>query len=253
MAGSPIDLPVEISTVCGLAMNLRAGAPSSGVDMKWTISIGAVALAALGQSYAYAQDFGSGEDDGAATKLGRLVVTAPLRRESTLARSTSSVIVIGRQQIEQSAAADLPSLLKSYPGVSVTSNGGIGAVSGVSIRGTAANQTLVLVNGVRAGTATLGTVRLSSIPLDSIDRIEIAKGAHSAQYGADAIGGVINIITRQGGPCDDGRDACGSVTVGVTHPWGGYLSGDVHGQSGNGMNYAFGGQLLGTQGYAFTT
>jgi vitamin B12 transporter len=134
----------------------------------------------------------------------------------------------------------------------MTSNGGLGADSGVSLRGTNANQTLVLVNGVRAASATLGTANLSGIPLSSVERIEIAKGGHSAQYGADAIGGIINIITKQGGACIDGRDACGSVTTGVMHPWGSMLSGNVQGQAENGANYSFGSSLLGTRGYDFT-
>lgn len=199
---------------------------------------------------AAAQD--AGTDEQGATKLDRILISTPLRRESSLERSTSSVTVVTQEQIKQSAATDLPSLLKSYPGVTVTSNGGMGADSSVSLRGTTAAQTLVLVNGVRAGSATSGTVNLSAIPIASIERIEIAKGGHSAQYGADAIGGIINIITKQGGICADGRKSCGSVTVGVLHPWGGYLSGNLQGQSEGGMNYSFGAQVLGTEGYDFT-
>ena len=199
---------------------------------------------------ATAQD--AGTDDQGATKLDRILISTPLRRESSLERSTSSVTVVTQEEIKQSAAPDLPSLLRGYPGVSVTSNGGMGADSSVSLRGTTAAQTLVLVNGVRAGSATSGTVNLSAIPIASIERIEIAKGGHSAQYGADAIGGIINIITKQGGICADGRKSCGSVTVGVLHPWGGYLSGNLQGQSESGVNYSFGAQVLGTEGYDFT-
>ncbi|MGB3389882.1 MAG: TonB-dependent receptor [Pseudaminobacter sp.] len=214
---------------------------------------GIVALAAgagtllISQAPASAQ-----ESDDAAIRLDQITVTTPLRRESSLERSTSSVTVVGEEEIRRSAAPDLPSLLKSYPGVTVTSNGGMGADSSVSLRGTTAAQTLVLVNGVRAGSATSGTVNLSAIPLASIERIEIAKGGHSAQYGADAIGGIINIITKQGGICADGRTSCGTATVGVLHPWGGYLSGNVQGQSEAGVNYSFGAQVLGTEGYDFT-
>ncbi len=215
---------------------------------KWTICAGAFALAFSG--HANAQDLESGV--GETIELGRIVVTTPLRRASSLERSTSSVVVIGESEIAQSAALDLPSLLKTIPGVTATSNGGLGADSSVSLRGTTPSQTLVLVNGVRAASATTGTVNLSGIPLASIERIEIAKGGHSAQYGSDAIGGIINIVTRQGGLCTDGRDACGSVTAGITHPWGGYVSTGVQGQSESGLNYALGGQFFGTRGYDFT-
>jgi len=105
---------------------------------------------------------------------------------------------------------------------------------------------------VRTASATTGATALSNIPLSSIDRIEIAKGAHSSQYGADAMGGVINIITKQGGACGE-RSFCGSVTTGVTHPWGGYASGSLQGRSKDGIDYAFGAAVTGTQGYNFTT
>lgn len=131
--------------------------------------------------------------------LKTITVTTPLRRISALERSTSSVTVIDEKAIEQTAAPDLPSFLKSYTGVTITANGGQGATSGVSLRGFSSSQTLVLVNGVRISSATSGTPNLSSIPLSFIERIEIAKGGHSAQYGADAMGGIINIITKQGG------------------------------------------------------
>lgn len=215
----------------------------------WKYGVSIIALAVAGN--AGAQDAAVGVD-GNVTTLERIVVTTPLRRETSLERSTSSVTVVDEEDIERSAAPDLPSLLKSYAGVTVTTNGGMGADSSVSLRGTTAAQTLVLVNGVRAGSATVGTVNLFSIPLSSIERIEIAKGGHSAQYGADAIGGVINIITKQGGICADGRSQCATATVGVMHPWGGYVSGNVQGQTEGEVNYAFGAQILGTRGYDFT-
>nr|WP_244480681.1 TonB-dependent receptor [Mesorhizobium sp. Root157] len=187
------------------------------------------------------------------TTLDRIVVTTPLRRASSLERSTSSVTVIGEEEIRQSAAVDLPSLLKTYAGVSVSMYGGIGATSGVALRGTKAEQTLVLVNGVRVSSATSGSVSLFNIPLESIQRIEVAKGAHSAQYGADAIGGIINIITRSGGVCANGDNSCTTVTTGVMHPRGGTVSASHAGQTVDGVEYSFGGSLFGTQGYDFTT
>lgn len=216
------------------------------------IATGTLTLALAGSLAGPAAAQDTGTEGQRATELERILVTTPLRRESSLERSTSSVTVVGEEDIRQSAAPDLTSLLKSYPGVTVTTNGGMGADSSVSLRGATAAQTLVLVNGVRAASATSGTVNLSSIPLASIERIEIAKGGHSAQYGADAIGGIINIITKQGGVCADGRKSCGTLTAGVLHPWGGYLSGNVQGQTEGGIDYSFGAQGLGTEGYDFT-
>ncbi|MFD1199518.1 TonB-dependent receptor domain-containing protein [Brucella gallinifaecis] len=178
------------------------------------------------------------------------IVVTPLRRATSLQRSTSSVTVIDRDEINRSAAPDLQSLLQYYPGISITANGGQGSSSNLYIRGMSSKQTVVLVNGVRTASATTGATSLANIPLSSIDRIEIAKGAHSSQYGADAMGGVINIITSQGGACGE-RSFCGSITTGVTHPWGGYASGSLQGRSQDGIDYAVGAAVIGTQGYNF--
>ena len=200
----------------------------------------AMPLDAFAQTNANAQD---------GLVLDTIVVT-PLRRATSLQRSTSSVTVIDSQEIGRSAAPDLQSLLQHYPGISITTNGGQGSSSNLYIRGMSSKQTVVLVNGVRTASATTGATSLANIPLSSIDRIEIAKGAHSSQYGADAMGGVINIITKQGGSCGE-RSFCGSVTTGVTHPWGGYASASLQGQSKDGIDYAFGAAVTGTQGYNF--
>lgn len=213
-----------------------------------TIAAGAIALAIPTQ--AGAQQAPSSSDT---VLLDPIVVTTPLRRASSLVRATSSVTVIDEAEIETSAAPDLPSLLKRYPGVSIIGYGGQGSAANVYLRGMSAGQTLALVNGVRTASATSGTSAIFNIPLSAIERIEIAKGPHSAQYGADAMGGVINIITKQGGQCADGRDSCASLTTGVTHPWGGYVSGDLRGRSAGGIDYAIGGSILGTRGYDFTT
>ena len=214
------------------------------------ITTGIVTLAVAGLVRTAAAQDAAGNDG--VTQLESIVVTTPLRRETSLERSTSSVTIVTEEEIRRSAASDLTALLRGYPGVTITSNGGMGADSTVSLRGTTPVQTLVLVNGVRAASATAGTVNLSAIPLASIERIEIAKGGHSAQYGADAIGGIINIVTRQGGACADGSMRCGTATVGILHPWGGYVSGNVQGQSEDGVDYSAGAQLFGTEGYDFT-
>ena len=212
-----------------------------------SVFAGTVPFAALAQDETR-QDIGL---PGDGIVLDSIVVT-PLRRASSLQRSTSSVTVIDTAQMERSAASDLPSLLKSYSGLSIKTNGGQGSTAGIYMRGMSPAQTLVLINGVRTASATSGTTALANIPLSAVDRIEIAKGSHSAQYGADAMGGVINIITKQGGACGE-RSWCGSLTTGVTHPWGGYASGSVQGRSADGIDYAFGAAITGTQGYNFTT
>lgn len=206
-------------------------------------------LFAAGVPFASAAQTSSATPDG--ISLDTIVIT-PLRRATSLQRSTSSVTVIDKAEIERSAAPDVQTLLKNYSGVSITTNGGQGSSSNLYVRGLSSKQVVVLVNGVRTASATTGATALSNIPLMSIDRIEIAKGAHSAQYGADAMGGVINIITKEGGACGE-RPWCGSLTTGVTHPWGGYVSGSLQGRSESGVDYALGAAVTGTQGYDFTS
>lgn len=198
-----------------------------------------------------AQDAGFSDND--VTVLDTLVVTTPLRRESALERSTSSVTVLTEADIARSAAIDLPSFLRTHAGISLSTYGGMGSQAGVSLRGFKNTQTLVLVNGINVRSATSGTTALAGIPLDAIERIEVAKGAHSAQYGSDAMGGVVNIITKGGGACANGNQVCTTVSGGVSYPWGGHAGFNTRGQTQDGLEFAFGGRLLGTRGYDFTT
>lgn len=188
------------------------------------------------------------------TVLDGITITTPLRRESSLERSTSSITVIEEEEIARSPAIDLPSLLKSFTGVNIATNGGMGAAASLGLRGASSAQTLVLIDGVNVRSATAGSTALQNIPLGAIERIEIAKGPHSAQYGADAIGGVINIITRKGtAACPEGKEICTTVTAGVLHPWGGYTDANVHGAMPDGTRFNLGGRLIGTEGYNFSS
>jgi outer membrane receptor for ferrienterochelin and colicin len=92
-----------------------------------------------------------------------------------------------------------PELLSETVGVDVTSLGGEGSLSTVSIRGSSAEQVAVFVDGVRINSALTGAVDFSTIPTDSIERIEVIRGAASTRFGTDAIGGVINIVTKKAG------------------------------------------------------
>ncbi len=108
------------------------------------------------------------------------------------------VIVITRREVEDALASDATDLISARPGIEVARSGGIGQPASLFMRGTESNHTAVLIDGVRINPGTIGGAALQNIPAESIERIEIVKGPRSALYGSDAIGGVVNIITRAG-------------------------------------------------------
>jgi len=129
--------------------------------------------------------------------LEEIVVTAT-RQQRRAEDSLASVEVISREDIERAGHSSLVELLQATPGVQVTANGGPGSNSSVYIRGSEARHTLLLVDGVRIGSASSGTATFEAIPLAMIERIEILRGPASALYGSEAIGGVVQIFTRRG-------------------------------------------------------
>ncbi|WP_076923581.1 TonB-dependent receptor [Pseudoalteromonas sp. EB27] len=128
--------------------------------------------------------------------IEKITVTAN-KFEQSINDVLASVSVIERAEIEASNVRDLPTLLSTRVGFQVNPNGGFGQNTGVSLRGTGSGDTLILIDGVRTGSATLGQKALNNVPLNSIERIEIIKGSRAAVYGSDALAGVINIITRE--------------------------------------------------------
>lgn len=131
-----------------------------------------------------------------ATELDGVVVTAT-RTAQTQDATLAAVDVISRADIERLQRASLPELLRGSPGLTVSNSGGAGKASSVFLRGTESDHVLVLVDGIRIGSATLGTAALQDIPVDQIERIEIVRGPFSSLYGSDALGGVIQIFTRR--------------------------------------------------------
>ena len=125
-----------------------------------------------------------------------IIVTAT-RSAIPLSDAIVPVTVITRQDIEQSLASDLAELLRFEAGLDISRNGGPGQATSIFLRGTESNHTLVLVDGVRINPGTVGGAAIQNIAPEVIERIEIVKGARSALFGTDAIGGVINIITRR--------------------------------------------------------
>ena len=136
------------------------------------------------------------QDAPRSTPHETLVVTAT-RTEIPLSDATVPVTVITRDDIELSMANDLADLLRFQAGVDLGRNGGPGQATSLFLRGTESNHTLVLVDGVRINPGTVGGAPIQNIAPELIERIEVVKGARSALFGTDAIGGVINVITRR--------------------------------------------------------
>lgn len=126
------------------------------------------------------------------------VVVTATRQATRSNELLSDVSVITREQIEQAGQTTIEQLLAQQPGLEYSSYGGPGQGSSIFIRGANSNHTLLLIDGQRIGSATTGAPDFSRLPLAQIERIEILRGPASSLYGADAIGGVIQVFTKRG-------------------------------------------------------
>jgi vitamin B12 transporter len=156
-----------------------------------------------------------------------IVVTAT-RTEQPLSDAIVPVTVISREDIELSMATDLAELLRVQAGIDIGRNGGPGQATSIFMRGTESNHTLVLVDGVRINPGTIGGASVQNIAPEVIERIEIVKGARSSLFGTDAIGGVINVITRRA----DRAFLETGLGAGSFDTRSGFVSGGNHTQSG---------------------
>ncbi len=121
------------------------------------------------------------------------VVTAS-RIEQPRSAALAANTVFTRSDIERLQARSVPELLSRVPGLQQNRNGGVAAYF---LRGTNTNQTLVLVDGQRIASSTTGIARIDYLNIDNVERVEVIRGPRSSVFGADAIGGVIQIFTRQ--------------------------------------------------------
>lgn len=142
--------------------------------------------------------------------LKEVVVTAT-RGATAADELVSDVTVVDRQAIEASTARTLPELLARTAGLQMSANGGLGKTSSVFVRGTESRHTILLVDGVRLGSATSGNPTWEAIPIEMIERIEVLKGPASALYGSEGVGGVVQVFTRKG---RQGFHPNASITVG---------------------------------------
>ncbi|MEW5835709.1 MAG: TonB-dependent vitamin B12 receptor [Pseudomonadota bacterium] len=170
-----------------------------------------IAILAAAQAAAAPADAGQ--------SLDPVIVTAT-RTAITVDDALSSVTVITRDDIDRLQPVSLVDLLTGLPGVTVAQAGGMGEQTSLFLRGTNSSHTLLLVDGVRVGTVSAGLPAFEQIPVEQIERIEIVRGPRSSLYGADAIGGVIQIFTRHG-HAGEGLVPSLSLTTGSRHTVGG--------------------------------
>lgn len=135
-------------------------------------------------------------DETSVDDIEKISVTAT-RSAVNIDQGLASQIIITRADIELSQAQSISDLLSTVAGIDIVKAGGKGQGTSVFMRGTNSDHTLVLIDGVRVGSATAGTATFNTISPEMIERIEIVKGPRAALWGSDAIGGVIQIFTRK--------------------------------------------------------
>ncbi|PTT92927.1 TonB-dependent receptor [Pelomonas sp. HMWF004] len=164
----------------------------------------------------------------AQNQLDSVIVTGT-REAQPLHASVADVVLIDNPTLRDSGVDTVEDALRRFAGLQITRTGGPGQSSGYFMHGANSSGTVVLVDGMRVGSATLGQAEFESMSLAQIDRIEVLRGPASSLYGADAVAGVINIITRKGeGPASvTGKLAIGGynsreASIGVSGAQGGF-------------------------------
>lgn len=177
---------------------------------------------ALAPGLALAQDANQESEEPSLT-VDEVIVVSATGTETPARLVGSSVTVIDRMEIEARDKVTVLELLRTVPGLEVSSTGGPGGATSVFVRGANSNATLVLFDGVRANSPTGGGFDFAEITTDNVERIEVLRGPQGALYGAEAIGGVISISTRRGSvdgvtgnmDVEGGTDDYGRLQVGV--------------------------------------
>lgn len=132
-------------------------------------------------------------------QLPRMVIVVTATRMATpLSEIGTAASVVSNKLIQSQAIRDVPTALREVPGVEVTQSGSPGTIADVSIRGATPAQTLIMIDGVPVNDSATGSFDMSRLTTDNLDRIEVVRGSGGALYGSQAIGGVINLISREG-------------------------------------------------------
>ncbi|NGO89245.1 MAG: TonB-dependent receptor [Halomonas sp.] len=204
-----------------------------------TVTLAAFAMAAVPMAvHAQAQQQASASHD----TLNPVVVTAALAPR-TANESLSSVTVLDEATLRRQDPVSITDLLRGQPGVDVSSNGSFGKNSSVFLRGTGSAQNVLLIDGIRLRSATSGSAAWQYLEPRMFDRAEIVRGPRGSLYGADAMGGVIQLFTPEGreeGP--QPRISAGGGSFNTQR-----LSAGISGREG-GTRYSFAGSHFTTDG-----
>src|SRR5690606_12188372 len=156
-----------------------------------TALVGAIAIAMGFSTSVSAQD----NTTTVNASLDTLVVTAT-RSEEKITDVPSRIPLIEPHIVEQSPIASFPDLLKHDAAINMVQNGGMGQLADMYLRGTESDHTLILRDGIRLNTPSSGTANLAFIDTTDIKQIEVLKGPASVLYGTDAIGGVVQLVSK---------------------------------------------------------
>jgi vitamin B12 transporter len=180
--------------------------------------------------------------------LDTVIVTAT--RTPQLAEDViPDTVVISSEEIARTGAGSVADVLRRQRGIEIARNGGAGTNTTVFLRGANSNQVVVLVDGVRIGSATTGAASWNAIPLSAVDHIEIVYGPLSSLYGADAIGGVVQIFTKKSEGAPMFSASAGGGTYGTNQ-----YDASVHGSTGgeHSVTYALSGAREESDGFSST-
>lgn len=153
-------------------------------------------------------------EEEAEKPLGTVVVTAT-RTEAPLESVTSSISVVSAEEIDRRQVQTVAEALRTVPGVDVVQPGSPGTATTIFIRGANGNQSLILFDGVQVNSPTLGGFNFGNIMTDDVGRIEVLRGAGGALYGSEAIGGVVNVISKKGDGAPHFSLASGGGNIGA--------------------------------------
>ncbi|MGF6570774.1 vitamin B12 transporter [Paraburkholderia sp. GAS333] len=173
-----------------------AASPSSSASASDAADSAAATTSESASSSSSSGDVSAADDSS--TLLSPVVVTAG-RTPQPLADTIPQTTLFDQQDLTDTTATDLPGLLQLAPGAQISRTGGPGSTASLFLRGASSTQSLLLIDGVRVDSVSLGSAQISQIPLDQIDRVEVVNGNVSALYGSGAIGGVVQVFTKDGG------------------------------------------------------